>query len=85
MTNPAPGPQSPRRRRPPRRVEVVSVSRLAPRLVSVRVGGDALEGFTIEAPTSHIKVFLPAPGQAAPVLPEYGRTDRSGTMTRPGR
>ena len=48
------------------------MSRLTPRLVSVRVGGDALEGFRIEAPTSHIKVFLPAPGQAAPGLPENG-------------
>jgi NADPH-dependent ferric siderophore reductase len=41
-------------------------------MVSVQVGGDALEGFRIEAPTSHIKVFLPAPGQSAPVLPELG-------------
>lgn len=40
-------------------------------MVSVWVGGDALSGFRIEAPTSHIKVFLPAPGQVAPVLPEY--------------
>ncbi len=65
MTSPAassPG-ASQRRRTPPRRVEVVSVSRLTPRLVSVQVAGDALEGFRIEAPTSHIKVFLPAPGQ----------------------
>ena len=46
------------------------MSRLAPRLVSVQVVGDALEGFRIEAPTSHIKVFLPAPGQSALVLPE---------------
>jgi NADPH-dependent ferric siderophore reductase len=51
---------------------VVSVSRLTPRLVSVRVGGDALEGFRIEAPTSHIKVFLPVPGQVAPSVPEPG-------------
>jgi NADPH-dependent ferric siderophore reductase len=49
---------------------VVSVSRLTPRLVSVRVTGPALDGFKIEAPTSHVKVFLPAPGQDAPVLPE---------------
>lgn len=48
------------------------MSRLTPRLVSVRVGGDALEGFRIEAPTSHIKVFLPAPGEDAPGLPEFG-------------
>ncbi len=45
------------------------MSRIAPRLVSVWVGGDALDGFQIEAPTSHIKVYLPAPGQHAPVLP----------------
>ncbi|MGH9109948.1 MAG: siderophore-interacting protein [Acidimicrobiales bacterium] len=57
---------------PPRPVRVVSVSRLAPRLVSVLLGGDGLEGFRHGAPTSHMKVFLPAPGQAAPVLPERG-------------
>jgi NADPH-dependent ferric siderophore reductase len=50
---------------------VVSVSRIAPRLVSVWVGGDALEGFAAAAPTSHLKVFLPADGQTAPILPEY--------------
>jgi NADPH-dependent ferric siderophore reductase len=50
---------------------VVSVSRITPRLVSVSLGGDGLAGFRIEAPTSHIKVFLPAPGQVTPVLPEY--------------
>lgn len=76
MTNPASpaaqeGQRGPRRRKPPRPVEVVSVSRIAPRLVSVRVRGDALDGFQITAPTSHIKVLLPRPGQDAPLLPEY--------------
>lgn len=47
------------------------MSRIAPRLVSVWVRGDALEGFTIDAPTGHIKVFLPLPGQTAPLLPEF--------------
>jgi NADPH-dependent ferric siderophore reductase len=47
------------------------VSRIAPRLVSVWVGGDALEGFATAAPTSRLKVFLPADGQTAPILPEY--------------
>lgn len=37
----------------------MSVSKLTPRLVSVLVGGDALEGFEINAPTSHVKVLLP--------------------------
>jgi NADPH-dependent ferric siderophore reductase len=50
---------------------VVSVSQINPRLVSVMVTGDALEGFQIEAPTSHIKVFLPQPGQDSPMLPEF--------------
>jgi NADPH-dependent ferric siderophore reductase len=49
----------------------VSVSRITPRLVSVEVAGDALDGFKIEAPTSHIKIFLPAAGQSAPILPEF--------------
>ena len=47
------------------------MSRIAPRLVSVWVGGDALEGYATAAPTSHLKVFLPADGQTAPILPEY--------------
>jgi NADPH-dependent ferric siderophore reductase len=65
-----PANRPPRRRKPPRPVEVVSVSRITPRLVSVLVRGDALDGFRIEAPTSHVKVFLPADGQDAPALPE---------------
>jgi NADPH-dependent ferric siderophore reductase len=59
-----------RRRKPPKPVEVVSVARIAPRLVSVWVGGDGLEAFADAAPTSHLKVFLPAPGQDAPTLPQ---------------
>lgn len=47
------------------------MSRIAPRLVSVWVTGDALESFQIDAPTGHIKVFLPLPGQDAPLLPEF--------------
>jgi NADPH-dependent ferric siderophore reductase len=65
-------PRNGRRRPPPRPAEVVSVSRLTPRLVSVRVGGDALAGFRIEAPTAHIKVFLPAAGQTELSLPTAG-------------
>jgi NADPH-dependent ferric siderophore reductase len=61
----------PRRRKPPKRVEVVTVSTITPRLVSVFVAGDDLDGFADAAPTSHLKVFLPADGQDAPNLPEY--------------
>jgi NADPH-dependent ferric siderophore reductase len=65
-----PAARPPRRRKPPRPAEVVSVSKMTPRLVSVLVRGDALDGFKIEAPTSHVKVYLPADGQDAPALPE---------------
>jgi NADPH-dependent ferric siderophore reductase len=61
-----------RRRPPPRLVEVVSVARLAPRLVSVHLAGPNLAGFDVPGPTSHIKIFLPAGGQEAPLLPEVG-------------
>jgi NADPH-dependent ferric siderophore reductase len=63
----------------PRALRVVSVARLTPRLVSVQLSGDALEGFTIPAPTAHIKVFfpepdgtltLPTPGPDGPVWPD---------------
>lgn len=58
-----------RRRKPPRPVEVVSVGKITPRLISVELGGDALSGFQLEAPTQHIKVFLPVEGQDAPTIP----------------
>jgi NADPH-dependent ferric siderophore reductase len=47
------------------------VSAIAPRLVSVFVTGDDLDGFADAAPTSHLKVFLPADGQDEPNLPEF--------------
>ena len=47
------------------------MSRISPRLVSVLVTGDDLDGFTDAAPTSHLKVFLPADGQDEPNLPEF--------------
>jgi NADPH-dependent ferric siderophore reductase len=50
---------------------VVSVSKISPRLVSVLVTGDDLDGFATAAPTSHLKVFLPAEGQHEPNLPEF--------------
>jgi len=68
---PAPG-GGPRRRKPPKPVEVVSVEHVSPRLVSVFVTGDDLDAYATAAPTSHIKLFLPAAGQDAPDLPKQG-------------
>lgn len=64
-----PGGGGGRRRPPPQPVEVTAVSRLTPRLVAVHLGGADLTRFGAAAPTSHIKVFLPLPGQDAPALP----------------
>jgi NADPH-dependent ferric siderophore reductase len=61
-----------RRRLPPVLVEVVSSEKLTPRLVSVRVTAPDLSRFAQAAPTSHIKLFLPAPGQDAPTMPTVG-------------
>jgi NADPH-dependent ferric siderophore reductase len=47
------------------------VSRISPRLLSVLVTGDDLDVFAAAAPTSHLKVFLPAAGQGEPNLPEF--------------
>lgn len=59
-----PSPQ-PRKPRVPRRLDVVSVERLAPRWLSIRFQGDSLVGFRLDEPTGHIKVFLPAGGETA--------------------
>jgi NADPH-dependent ferric siderophore reductase len=60
-----------RRRPPPRPVEVVSVSKLTPRLVSVRLCGGGLEEFRDAAPTSHLKVYLPRHGYTEPIARTY--------------
>jgi len=61
---------TPRRRKPPRRVTVTAVSKITPRLVSVTVTGDDLDGFADAVPTSHMKVLLPPSGSNQLVLPE---------------
>jgi len=66
-----PGPR-PRRRPRFRSVEVVGVRRLAPRLVSVTLGGESLADFRIESPTQHVKMLFPAQGQNTVVVPEFG-------------
>jgi len=61
----------------------VAVERIAPRLVSIVFGGEALRGFPVPAPTSHIKLFLPdADGNlASPVVGPEGLTWPEGRPT----
>jgi len=65
-----------RKRRPPELVEVVEVSEITERLVSVKVTGDDLTRFADAPPTSHIKVFLPVAGQEEPTMPTMGPEGR---------
>ena len=58
---------------------------VTPRLVSVRVAGGDLTRFAQAAPTSHIKVFLPAPGQDAPTMPTMTPRVASGRTISPAR
>ncbi len=68
-----PTPSSKPRRTLFRLAEVDSaVRRLTPRMVSVAMSGPALADFEITAPTQHVKLLFPAPGQVAPTLPESG-------------
>lgn len=39
-------------------------------MVRVTLAGDELEGFEQPAPTQHVKVILPEPGQSRPALPD---------------
>jgi NADPH-dependent ferric siderophore reductase len=68
--SPATSAGPPRRRKPPKPVTVVAVEALSPRLLSIKVTGDDLDAYADAAPTSHLKVFLPAEGQDAPLLPQ---------------
>ncbi|MFC4056235.1 siderophore-interacting protein [Actinomadura syzygii] len=52
-----------------RRLEVVRVTRLSPRMTRVTLGGSELAGFVDRSPADHLKVFFPEPGAAEPVLP----------------
>lgn len=65
----------PRRVRPKpeyRAVEVRRVVRVTPHMARVTVWGPALEGFSTQGVAGHLRVFLPAAGQAMPTLPTWG-------------
>ena len=67
-SQPASPPQRPRPRF--RTLEVRRVERLTPRMTRVTFGGAELDGFEEPAPTQHIKLIIPEPGQTQPVLPD---------------
>ncbi len=73
----------PRKRRPPRRVEVTNVQVLSPAMRRITFKGEELEGFAPEAPASYIKLIFPEPGQTEPErpLPDAPRPKAMRTYT----
>lgn len=60
---------APRKRRPPRRVEVSRVQILSPAMRRITLTGAELEGFPATGPASYIKLIFPEPGQTEPIRP----------------
>lgn len=60
----------PRRRRVMRRVQVIRVAQLSPRMVRVTFTGDDLGAFGWNGPAAHIKLIFPEEGQAEPTPPQ---------------
>ena len=60
---------APRKRRPPRRVEVSRIEVLSPAMRRITLTGAELEGFAPAGPASYIKLIFPEPGQTEPTRP----------------
>ena len=60
---------APRKRRPPRRVEVSRVQILSPAMRRITLTGAELEGFEVNDPASYMKLIFPEPGQTEPLRP----------------
>ncbi|MEO7401043.1 MAG: siderophore-interacting protein [Polaromonas sp.] len=77
------GENTPRKRRPPRRVEVSSVQILSPAMRRITLRGAELEGFEVSAPASYMKLIFPEPGQTEPTrpLPDGPRATSMRTYT----
>ena len=65
----APTDTTPRKRRPPRRVEVSQVQVLSPAIRRITFKGAELEGFEPTLPASYLKLIFPEPGQIEPARP----------------
>ena len=74
---------APRKRRPPRRVEVSRVQILSPAMRRITLTGAELQGFEVNDPASYMKLIFPEPGQTEPVrpLPDGPRAKSMRTYT----
>jgi len=74
---------APRKRRPPRRVEVTRIEVLSPAMRRITLHGAELDGFEPTAPASYLKLIFPEPGQSEPArpLPDAPRPTAMRTYT----
>lgn len=80
----SPSPEAaPRKRRPPRRVQVTRVQTLSPLMRRITLQGAELEGFEVADPASYMKLIFPEPGQTEPdrPLPDGPRAKSMRTYT----
>jgi NADPH-dependent ferric siderophore reductase len=75
--------EAPRKRRPPRRVEVTRIQTLSPLMRRITLRGDELEGFEVTDPACYMKLIFPEPGQTEPErpLPDAPRPKSMRTYT----
>ena len=74
---------APRKRRPPRRVQVSRVQVLSPLMRRITLQGSELAGFEAPDPASYMKLIFPEPGQTEPdrPLPDGPRAKAMRTYT----
>ena len=83
MSNTTAPAEAPRKRRPPRQVEVSRVQILSPAMRRITLKGAELEGFEVALPASYLKLIFPEPGQTEPMrpLPDAPRPTAMRTYT----
>ena len=69
---PTNAPSVPRKRPPPRVVEVRRVTQLTPHMVRITFGGEQMAGFESKGPAQHIRVFMPDSETGELLLPVMG-------------
>ncbi|MCY4623629.1 MAG: siderophore-interacting protein [Chloroflexi bacterium] len=82
-TNPTNSQPVPRRRPPPRVVEVRRVERITPRMVRITLGGRQLKGFQSKGPAEHVRIFMPDPETGELLMPVEGPEGLAFPADRP--
>lgn len=59
---------------PPRLLEVIRTTDLTPHMRRITLGGPEIAGFPSDKAGSHVKVFIPRPGQSQPAMPQLTET-----------